>query len=114
MGIKYKIVLVPFPFDDGVQAKVRPAICLTESIGKHEHIVLGYISSQIPDEIEMTDLIIDSSSDGFRASGLLVSSVIRIHRMMTFPSKSIRREIGELPIHFHQELQKRIQQLFLS
>lgn len=27
---KYKVVLVPFPFDDLSSSKVRPAVCLTE------------------------------------------------------------------------------------
>lgn len=30
---KGKVVLVPFPFDDLMMAKVRPAVCLTEPIG---------------------------------------------------------------------------------
>jgi hypothetical protein len=29
---KHKIILVPFPFDDFSELKVRPAICLTNSI----------------------------------------------------------------------------------
>ena len=31
--LKGKIVLVPFPFDDLSATKVRPAVCLTDSIG---------------------------------------------------------------------------------
>ena len=38
--IKGKVVLVPFPFDDLSSSKVRPAICLTEAIGVHRHVVL--------------------------------------------------------------------------
>jgi hypothetical protein len=30
--MKYKIVLVPFPFDDLTATKVRPAACLTDEI----------------------------------------------------------------------------------
>ena len=29
--MKYKIVLVPFPFDDLRANKVRPAVCLTDA-----------------------------------------------------------------------------------
>jgi hypothetical protein len=42
-----KIVLVPFPFDDLSGSKVRPAICLTDPVGQHRHVVLGFITSQI-------------------------------------------------------------------
>jgi hypothetical protein len=33
--MKYKVVLVPFPFDDLSSSKVRPAVCLTDPIGPH-------------------------------------------------------------------------------
>ena len=39
--IKGKIVLVPFPFDDLVASKVRPAVCLTNRIGHHHHVDTG-------------------------------------------------------------------------
>ncbi len=37
--MKYKIVLVSFPFDDLTAIKVRPAVCLTDEIKPHSHIV---------------------------------------------------------------------------
>ena len=37
--LKYKVVLVPFPFDDFSASKVRPAVSLTEFIGPHGHVV---------------------------------------------------------------------------
>ncbi len=49
--IKGKVVLVPFPFDDFSSTKVRPAICLTNPIGPHRHVVLAFISSQPPVDI---------------------------------------------------------------
>ncbi|MCY7323137.1 MAG: type II toxin-antitoxin system PemK/MazF family toxin, partial [Phormidesmis sp. CAN_BIN36] len=39
--MKGKVVLVNFPFDDLSATKVRPAYCLTNSIGIHRHIVLA-------------------------------------------------------------------------
>ena len=36
--MKYKIVLVPFPFDDLTASKVRPAVCLTDEIKPHSHM----------------------------------------------------------------------------
>ena len=42
---KYKVVLVPFPFDDLSSAKVRPAVCLSELIGPHDHLILAFITS---------------------------------------------------------------------
>ena len=42
--MKYKIVLVPFPFDDLTATKVRPAVWLTDEIKPHNHIVLAFIT----------------------------------------------------------------------
>jgi hypothetical protein len=36
-----KVVLVPFPFDDLETQKARPAICLTDPLTPHRHIVLA-------------------------------------------------------------------------
>ena len=40
-----KVVLVAFPFDDLSGSKVRPAVCLTDPIGPHRHVVLAFVSS---------------------------------------------------------------------
>jgi mRNA interferase MazF len=55
--MKHKVVLVPFPFDDLSSSKVRPAVCLTDPIGPHDHIILAFITSRIPDSPLETDLI---------------------------------------------------------
>jgi mRNA interferase MazF len=41
-----KVVLVPFPFDDLATQKARPAICLTEPVTSHRHIVLAFVTSR--------------------------------------------------------------------
>jgi mRNA interferase MazF len=40
--IKYKIVLVPFPFDDFSDTKLRPALCLTDYIGNFNQNVIAF------------------------------------------------------------------------
>lgn len=55
---KGKVVLVPFPFDDLSTMKVRPAVCLTEPIGTHRHVILAFITSQVPSDLLETDLTI--------------------------------------------------------
>ena len=47
---KDKIVLVPFPFDDLSAEKVRPAVCLTDPIGQHRHVILAFITSNTNQE----------------------------------------------------------------
>lgn len=49
LKLKNKVVLVPFPFDDLSSSKVHPAVCLTEPIGQHNHVVLAFITSRLPE-----------------------------------------------------------------
>ncbi len=56
---KGKIVLVPFPFDDLTAEKVRPALCLTDPIGTHRHLIVAFISSQVRTSVSATDIVLD-------------------------------------------------------
>ena len=93
---KYKVVLVPFPFDDLSSGKVRPAVCLTEPIGTHDHLILAFITSQIPPILLKTDLVIDLRDHNFASTGLRVSSTLQLHRLMTVTKTFLRRELGVL------------------
>jgi len=95
--MKHKVVLVPFPFDDLSSAKVRPAVCLTEPVGQHRHVVLAFITSRVPDEPLSTDLIFKETDHEFSETGLRVSSTLQLHRMMTVTTNIIVRELGSLP-----------------
>lgn len=53
---KGKIVLVPFPFDDFSGTKVRPAICWTDEIGFYNHVIVAFVSSQVPTSLEASNL----------------------------------------------------------
>lgn len=67
--MKYKVVLVPFPFDDLLANKVRPAVCLTDGIQPFGHIVLAFITSQVSNNPSATDLIIDTKDADFLLRG---------------------------------------------
>jgi mRNA interferase MazF len=92
-----KVVLVPFPFDVLETQKARPAICLTEPVTPHLHIVLAFVTSRQPDELLDTDVVIDPQDPDFAQTGLQVRSTIRTHRLLTVASSLIKREIGVLP-----------------
>lgn len=109
---KNKVVLVPFPFDDFSISKVRPALCLTNPIGKFNHIVIAFISSRIPTDILETDIIIDKIDKSFKTTGLTVSSVIRIHKIVTIPKGLIKRELGQLNGNLQREVNKKLDKLF--
>ena len=107
-----KIVLVPFPFDDLSTDKVRPAVCLTDPIGPHRHVVLAFISSRIPTDLLETDLLLDTNQSDFATTGLRVSATLRLHRLMTITTALIRRELGELSSRMQDEVVLKLRKLF--
>ncbi len=109
---KNKIVLLPFPFDDFKQIKVRPAICLTNVIGKHAHIVVAFISSKMPDEKLKSDVMIAKVQSSFKQTGLSVDSVIRLHKLVTIPKQIIKRELGSADVKLANEIRKKLNDLF--
>jgi len=109
---KYKVVLVPFPFDDLSSSKVRPAVCLTEPIGPHRHVVLAFVTSRVLAQPLATDLVIDSSDADFTITGLHVSSTLQLHRLMTATIGLIRRELGQLSPRMQTQVNKRLRKLF--
>jgi mRNA interferase MazF len=110
--MKHKVVLVPFPFDDLSSAKVRPAVCLTEPIGEHKHVVLAFITSRVPDEPLSTDLVFMETDGDFSVTGLHVSSALQLHRMMTVASNIIVRELGQLPASAQKNVEEKLKLLF--
>lgn len=110
--IKGKIVLLPFPFDDLSSSKFRPAVCLTNPIGSHHHVIVAFISSRIPADLLETDLILDSTNDDFAKTGLRVSSTLRLHRLMTVSTSIFQRELGELSTRIQKEVENKLRKLF--
>ena len=109
---KFRVVLVPFPFDDLSSSKVRPAVCLTEPIGPYRHVVLAFITSSVSVESLETDIIFDSRDPEFASTGLRVSSTLRLHRLMTATTTLIRRELGQLSPLLQIQVSSRLRKLF--
>ncbi len=109
---KSKDVHVPFPFDDLSGEKVRPAVCLTDPIGPHRHVVLAFLTSRILLDRLKTDVILDLARTDFRTTGLRVSSTLRLHRLMTVSTSLIRRELGELSPALQAEVVEKLRLLF--
>jgi mRNA interferase MazF len=110
--IKNSIVLVPFPFEDFSVSKVRPALCLTSEIGRHNHVIIAFISSKIPDDLIDSDMIIRKESENSLGSGLTVDSAIRLHKIVTIPKHLIQRKLGSINTSVEAEVSEKIRQLF--
>src|SRR5438552_7141811 len=109
---KGKVVLVPFPFDDLTANKVRPAVCLTDALGSHRHVIVAFISSQIPRTPATTDVVLDPGRTDFAPTGLRVASVLRLHRLVTLTTCLIVRQLGELSPLLQRDVDKKLALLF--
>lgn len=107
-----KIVLVPFPFDDLTTTEVRPAVCLTEPIGPYRRVILAFTTSRSPTDLLKTDVVLDTNHPDFATTGLRVSSVLRLHRLMTVSTSIIRRELGELSPSLQAKVAEGLRYLF--
>lgn len=110
--MRYRVVLVPFPFDDLSGSKVRPAVCLTDAVGPHRHVALAFITSALPSTLEPTDVLLDPSSADFARAGLRVRSALRLHRMVTVSATIIQRQLGVLTPNLQAQVQQRLRTLF--
>jgi mRNA interferase MazF len=107
-----KVVLVPFPFDDLATQKARPAVCLTEPMTSHRHIVLAFVTSRPLDEPLDTDVVLDPGDPDFARTGLQVRSTIRVDRLLTVASSIIKRELGTLSPQLQARLAVGVRRLF--
>lgn len=110
--VKNSIVLIPFPFDDFSLTKVRPALCLTSGIGLHDHVIIAFISSKIPDILLDSDFVIKKNSDYWVDTGLSVDSVIRLHKIVSIPKSLIKRRLGKISTDLEKIILQKIIQLF--
>lgn len=110
--MKNKIVLVPFPFDDLTGTKLRPALCLTDSIGIYNHLVICFITSQIAKATEPSDVPVLSINPNFKSTGLKIDSAIRLHRLVTIPQSLVQRQLGVLLVNYHHLIEKKLRDLF--
>ncbi len=110
--MKWKIVLVPFPFDDLTGTKVRPAVCLTDEISTYRHVVIAFITSQVTKANEPSDIPLLATMVDFSMTGLKVPSAIRLHRLVTIPTNLMHRHLGDLPAGMQRTAEQKLRTMF--
>lgn len=91
------IILVPFPFTDLSNFKIRPALVVSSSDLK-EDIIVAFITSVIPGTLNKTDFKIIKSESHFEGSGLKKDSVVKCDKISTLSKSIVLGGIGELSI----------------
>lgn len=108
---KGDVVLVPFPFTDLSQTKLRPAIVLWAESGGDD-VTLCFVTTQNLDRLMPGELLLHPSQSDFAATGLKQASKIRIPRIVTLGKQLITRRLGYLEDSYLQELNTQIIQVF--
>lgn len=97
------IVLIRFPQTDLQAGKLRPALIVASTPGRHADALLALVSSRIYQAIPEFDEIIASSDPDYEVTGLKVPSVIRLARLATVESAVINARLGNIS---HERLQQ--------
>ena len=100
------IVLLSFPFADGTGAKRRPALALLDT--RDEDIVVARITRQVAHgrlDVELVE---------WRQAGLLLPSVVRVHKVATMEKRLVERKLGALTADDWAQVRAVIQQLWTS
>lgn len=102
-----KIILIPFPFGELTEIKVRPAIVISKTRDKFEDLILCAVSSVVPPKLNSAEIILSPSV----TNKLRVPSVIKIDRLITLKKESVIAELGVLTLDEMVQFKVKFKQL---
>jgi mRNA interferase MazF len=79
------IILVPFPFAELTNKKVRPGVFVCETDDKYRDVVVCAISSVIPELPSVNEILLRSD----RSNMLRADSVIKVDRIVTVKRREV-------------------------
>jgi mRNA interferase MazF len=86
------IILIPFPFAELTNIKVRPAVVIAETADLYKDLVVSAISSVVPRQLNSRELFIESNN----INNLRVNSIIKIDRIITLKKEDKIANLGSL------------------
>jgi mRNA interferase MazF len=86
------IILVPFPFSELTEVKVRPAVVIAVTKDKFKDLVVCAISSVISERLTANEMLLESNS----TNNLRVDSVVKVDRIVTIKRESKIADLGKL------------------
>ena len=92
------IVLIPFPFTNFINRKLRPAVVVCETQDTYKDVVLCAISSVVPTTLSKNEISLNPD----KSTGLRKNSVLKTDRIVTAQSQDIISILGKLSV---QDLQ---------
>lgn len=86
------IVLIPFPFAELTNKKVRPATVVCQTKDKYKDLVLCAISSVVPITLTENEILLSPA----KTNGLRKDSVLKVDRIVTAKKQDVIAKIGKL------------------
>ena len=86
------IVVIPFPFSELKNIKVRPAAILGFTKDIYLDVIVCAISSVVPSKLTSNEMLIYMNS----INNLRANSIIKIDRIATLKKESIIKQLGKL------------------
>lgn len=103
-----KVILVPFPFTDLSQQKIRPAVIISKDNRSTRDVIVLFISSILNKQTDTNVFLIQSSDKGFRATGLKRDSVVVCNKIATLDKGIVLGELGHLSTQQLKAINKKL------
>jgi mRNA interferase MazF len=99
------VVLVPFPYQDKLGEKIRPAVVVQSDTENQRlaNTVLAMITGNLNDRGHATTVLVDPITDG-RGSGLIGPSLVKCQNLATVRQSRVLLVIGHLSDILKQQL----------
>lgn len=101
-----EVVLLMFPFTDAAGTKRRPALVLLDT--GDADIVVARVTSQI------TQTTFDVELAEWQQAGLLLPSIVRVHKLATLEKSLVERRLGVLAASDWAQVRAKIRELWAS
>jgi len=106
-----EICLAQFPFGDAPGMKLRPVLLLTEPIGPAAEVLVAYISSVVPSSLLPSDIVLEPKAPEHQVTNLKTTSVLRLHKLATIHTTSVRRYLGKVSTATQHEVNTKLRTL---
>lgn len=87
-----EIILIPFPFAELTNKKVRPAIVICETKDFYKDLVICAISSVVPKDLSGNEMLLKKD----KTNNLRVDSVAKVDRIVTAKRADVIATLGKL------------------
>lgn len=109
------VVLVPFPqVEIDAPGKIRPAVVIRRLPGGYDDWLICMVSSRVAQSLDGFDEVVSDDEPDFAASGLKVTSVIRIARLAVCHGATLLGSIGRINDGRLHRVRRRIAEWLLS